>query len=203
MNNKFQNKYRIPSARCKNWDYTNDAAYFITICTQNRHHYFGKIIDGEMYLSDTGKIANEFWSEIPKHFPFVELGNFVIMPNHIHGILILNKPVETLHCNVSNPNENNDALHCNVENIQTLQCNVSTEKNDMGKISPKSGSVSVIVRSFKSAVTKISKKTNPDFGWQSRFYDHVIRDAVSFENIRNYIDQNPLKWKEDSFFGTE
>jgi len=106
MQNKFQNKYRIPSARLQTWDYANNGAYFITICTQNREHFFGNIKNGIMQLSEIGKLAAQFWYEIPNHFPMVELGNFVVMPNHVHGILIINKTndepfVETRHCLVS------------------------------------------------------------------------------------------------------
>ena len=91
MQNKFKNKYRISSARLQSWDYSNNGAYFITICTQNRNHFFGKIQNQEMHLSEIGKLAEKYWLEIPEHFPFVELGNFVVMPNHFHGILIINK----------------------------------------------------------------------------------------------------------------
>ncbi len=96
MQNKFQNKYRISSARLQSWDYSTNGTYFITICTQNREHFFGKIQNQEMHLSELGKLAQQFWLEITLHFPFVELGNFVVMPNHVHGILIINKStVET------------------------------------------------------------------------------------------------------------
>lgn len=91
MHDKFLNKYRISSARLQHWDYGSDALYFVTICTQNREHYFGEIADGKINLSDTGKMASRFWSEIPNHFPFVQLGEFVVMPNHVHGIIIIDK----------------------------------------------------------------------------------------------------------------
>jgi len=91
---KFRNKYRIPSNRLKNWDYGSNSAYFITICTKNREHFFGEIQNGKMQLNELGKNAFQFWMEIPNHFPFIELGNFVVMPNHTHGILIIDKPVE-------------------------------------------------------------------------------------------------------------
>jgi putative transposase len=89
---KYQNKYRIASARAQWWDYGWNGAYFITICTQNREHYFGEIENGKMVLSPMGIIADILWHEIPNHASFVELGDFVVMPNHIHGILILDKP---------------------------------------------------------------------------------------------------------------
>ena len=104
---RFQDKYRIPSARLKNWDYGCNGSYFITICTQNRDNYFGKIVIVEtpnlgvstitsnimthMQLSEIGKIVYHYWNEIPNHFPFVELGEFVVMPNHIHGIITIDK----------------------------------------------------------------------------------------------------------------
>ena len=98
---KFKNKYRIPSNRLKNWDYSTNAAYFITICTQNREHFFGKIINGEMHLNELGENATRFWLDIPIHFPFIELGNFVVMPNHMHGLLIINKtPNNTNGCGI-------------------------------------------------------------------------------------------------------
>ncbi len=81
MDDKFQNKYRISSTRLQNWDYGWDASYYVTICTKNREHYFGKIVDGEMCLSEIGGIAQQCWREIPDHFPFVILDAFVIMPD--------------------------------------------------------------------------------------------------------------------------
>lgn len=97
MFEKFRNKYRIPSTRLNNWDYGKNGAYFITICTKNREHFFGEILsvnnNNEMQFTEIGVLADQFWSEIPKHFPFVELGNFQIMPNHVHGILIIDKKI--------------------------------------------------------------------------------------------------------------
>jgi putative transposase len=95
---KFQNKYRITTTRLQNWDYGSNGAYFITICTHNREHYFGEIISNNtssnveqfMQLNEIGLLAKKYWLEIPKQFPYVELGNFVIMPDHTHGILIIN-----------------------------------------------------------------------------------------------------------------
>jgi putative transposase len=92
---KFQNKYRIPSARLKGYDYGSNGMYFVTICTQNRLHYFGEIVSTSLRPTVIGQIAIDFWNEIPKHFPFVELDEFIIMPNHIHGILFFNKPNKT------------------------------------------------------------------------------------------------------------
>jgi len=89
---KYQNKYRIASTRAAWWNYGWNGAYFITICTRNREHLFGEIRNGEIILSNLGVIANVLWHEIPMHAPNVDLGDFIVMPNHIHGIVILNKP---------------------------------------------------------------------------------------------------------------
>jgi REP element-mobilizing transposase RayT len=249
---KFQNKYRIPSARHPNWDYTRHGAYFITICTKNRLHHFGTIEKGKSKLSTIGAIVQGFWYDIPRHFDHVELGEFIVMPNHIHGILILKPPsVETLHCNVlpnahivsndmgtignivsndmgtignivSNDTDpignivsnDTDPIGNIVSNDmgnrddKTLQCNVSTDagkRQFFSDISPKSGSVSTIIRSFKSVCTKHINLTFPklNFDWQTRFWDNIIGNDESFVRISHYIENNPKKWEEDKFFKDE
>ena len=183
---KYNNKYRIESVRLKDWDYRNNGAYFITINTGNRKHFFGEIINSEMRLSPIGEYAENFWMEIPNHFPFVELGNFVVMPNHTHGILIINN-VKSLHCN---------------DIDKSLHCNDSTTNQYYSDISPKSGSISTIIRSYKSVVSKHARLLNPEFNWQPKFHDHIIRNSESFERIQNYIENNPSNWKEDKFYTT-
>jgi len=215
---KFQNKYRIGSARLKKWDYRNDAAYFITICTQGRECFFEGITDGKMNLSAIGIIADVLWYEITNHTKNVELGSFVVMPNHIHGILILNGNdipktenilvdrvaendcdgaiVETLHA-TSLQSTNATSLP---QNLQPPTPEPSQKNEFMSNISPKSGSVSTILRSYKSAVTKHTHRLAFDFGWQERFYDHIIRDEQSFQTITKYIINNPSRWHDDEFY---
>jgi REP element-mobilizing transposase RayT len=110
---KFRDKYRIPSARAQWWDYGCDAAYFITICTKNRKYFFGDVINGIMELSESGMIANNHWLEIPEHFPFIKLGAHIIMPNHIHGILIIKQS--------ANPNKSTDAQFGRLRIIRTIR----------------------------------------------------------------------------------
>ena len=189
MQNKFKNKYRISSVRLQTWDYSNNGAYFITICTQNRHHFFGNINSGIMQLSEIGKLAEQFWYEIPNHFPMVELGNFVVMPNHVHGILIIDKT------NDESFSESVETRQCLVSTIHSNTIIGSSRFQNQGK-----NTISSIVGSYKSIVTKISRQINPNFGWQSRFHDHIIRNSESFDNIQHYIGQNPSKCKEDTFY---
>ncbi|GIV42929.1 MAG: hypothetical protein KatS3mg035_0052 [Bacteroidia bacterium] len=192
---KFQNKYRIPSTRLQNWDYRWAGAYFITICTHNRKHYFGEIHNGKMELSHIGIIADILWYEIPYHAQNVELGAFVVMPNHVHGIII-----------ITNDNDNNNTVPVVVETLHAtslppLREPSSEPKNEqMSKISPKPHSISTIVRSYKSAVTKHARRLGFEFQWQSRFYDHIIRNDEAFQKITRYINNNPINWKEDKFF---
>ena len=186
---KFKNKYRIPSARLQSWDYGSNGAYFITICTHNREHLFGDVVDGKMQLNELGKIAEKYWMEIPNHFPFIQLGNFVVMPNHTHGILIINKsPVETPNLGVSTDT-----------NRDTDTGGTAGTGGRNPKWKPKT--IGVIINQYKRIVTIKARKIHADFRWQSRFHDHIIRNAGSFERIQNYIEQNPLKWGKDKFYG--
>jgi len=89
---KFKGKYRIPSARWAVWDYGSNAAYFVTICIADRTHGFGQVVKDEMILTPLGQAAFDCWVAIPDHFPFVVLDGFVVMPNHVHGIIIIDKP---------------------------------------------------------------------------------------------------------------
>ncbi len=177
MPDKFRNKYRISSARLQNWDYGRNAAYFVTICTKNREHYFGSVQspnlgDSTMQLSPIGKLAEKYWMEISRHFPFVQLNAFVVMPNHVHGIIVIDRnDVETPKLGVSTPAPNNPAA----------------EKW-------KSGTLGVIINQYKRAVTINARKINPHFAWQSRYHDHIIRNNDSFELICNYILSNPENW---------
>ena len=203
---KFKNKYRIPSARKPDWDYRNAGAYFITICTHNRIHHFGNVKNGKMLLNGMGAMVQGFWYEIPKHFDHVQLGEFIAMPNHIHGIIILmdsgNDISQKTDFTPSDDMHSNRVQTRHSNNVQTRHCHVSTTHNDFyKKITPKSGSISTIIGSFKSVCTKYIRRDYSDsnFKWQERFHDHIIRDDNSFERISNYIINNPKKWMDDKF----
>ena len=201
MQNKFKNKYRISSARLQSWDYSNNGAYFITICTQNRNHFFGKIQNQEMHLSEIGKLAEKYWLEIPEYFPFVEVGSFVVMPNHFHGILIINKlnidsTVETRFiASVNNDGVDDQNKTRLIVSLPGKMGGFSADNNPM-----LTDSISKIIRWYKGRCSFECRKLDPNFGWQSRFHDHIIRNANAFVNIQNYIANNPAKWKEDTFW---
>ncbi len=211
---KYKNKYRISSARLQTWDYGWSAAYFITICTKYMNHYFGEIENGEMKLSKVGVIADVLWHEIKKHHKNILLDAFVVMPNHIHGILILNdyKEDDTKNKdnidNYSNSNINNGNVSGGdriypvsteelIEFNKKLQAKTPGEKRfrNQGK-----RTVSSIIGSYKAAVTRHCRRLDYDFNWQERFYDHIIRNEHSFKRIAEYIYNNPKTWKDDKYY---
>jgi REP element-mobilizing transposase RayT len=175
------------SMRLKWYDYRKEGAYFITICARDHNCIFGEITNGEITLRDLGRIAKNCWEEIPDHFENVVLDEFVIMPNHIHGIIVINSKIKS-------------------DNINNAKCrgvkfNAPTKNNKSqyySDISPKPGSISVIIRTFKSTITRWCKKNGfRNFRWQRNFYDRIIRNEKELSHIRQYIINNPLNWQVD------
>jgi len=201
---KFRGKYRIESNRLKNYDYSQNGAYFITIVTKNRNHFFGNITDKKMALSKIGEIVQKYWDEIPQHFSFIHLDEMVVMPNHIHGILWIDGDggggsgdggvgggIETLHATFLSSIQS-------IPSIQSTPTSPSQSQNQkMAEISPKRGSLATVIRSFKSAVTRESRNILPQFAWQPNFHDHIIRNQNELNRIRKYIASNPKKWERD------
>ncbi len=173
----FKGKYRIKSTRLKGYNYGSNGYYYVTICTKDRCHYFGEIINHKMIYNRVGYLAIKFWREIPKHFKYVEMDAFIVMPNHVHGVIRI---------------RGNNAV------VETLHCNIST-KTLFSYVSPKKHSLSVIIRSYKSICSKTINHSFPatNFKWQSLFYDEIIKNEQHLNNVRKYIKNNPLKWEKD------
>jgi REP element-mobilizing transposase RayT len=194
MADKFQNKYRIASTRLQHWDYGWTAACFVTICTKNRVSFFGEVKEGKMQLSHVGIIADICWHEIKQHAENIELDVFVVMPNHVHGILILNGSlpdvmVETRHA-------------LSLPSPSPSQSSAPPEKSIGQKRFQNQGknTLSSIIGGYKSAMTKHSHRLGFDFAWQVSFHDHVIQDEQSLFRIQNYILNNPGNWDQDKFY---
>lgn len=206
---KFQNKYRIQSARLQGYDYGSSGAYFITICTKNRIHFFGKIVETDsnppqngidrnshqkMELNDIGILVENEWLKTIELRPDMnlQLDAYVVMPNHFHGIIIIGD---------NQYNTGRDGLQSvsmgNINNNTKDGLQSGSTQNVFGT---QSKNIASIIRGFKSAVTKNARLLNPTFEWQTRFHDHIIRDEKSFNNIHYYICNNPKKWKEDTFY---
>ncbi len=186
MPGKYKNKYRNESLRLQNWDYGWNAAYFVTMCTKNRSFYFGDILieaqnlgSQHMQLSEIGKIAHSRWQEISDHFPYIKLGSYIVMPDHVHGIIIIDKPC-------GGP-------------INRAPTRASTGKIPGGITGNKNpmlhDNLSRVIRWYKGPVTFESRQLDPGFAWQPLFYDHIIRNKRSYQNISRYIINNPRNWK--------
>ncbi|MDQ2715156.1 MAG: transposase [Chloroflexota bacterium] len=173
------------SVRLPHYNYSQADFYFITICTYERQCTLGEIAHKEMYLSAAGNIVQSIWTTLPKRFPGLELDDYVIMPNHIHGILVLTKIPS-----VSGPDDlthTQHALHATSGNITT-----SGQPDSFP-------SLGGIIRTFKAAATyHIHSGGISAFAWQGRFYDNIIRDEERLAYIRDYIANNPALWEEDS-----
>jgi len=178
------------SIRLKGWDYRNPGLYFITICTKDRAHHFGEIRDGIMGLSVPGCLAWHFWREIPKHQANVVLDEFVVMPNHLHGIVGIEASLKD--------DQSEEATHPVGTLHATSVRDEDRPQSVMSDISPEAGSLSVIMRSYKSAFTRwCNRNGHKYFDWHPKFYDHIIRNEKALHRIRKYIYDNPLKWQQD------
>jgi putative transposase len=185
---EFRNKYRIPSARMPSWDYSTNGLYYITVCTFHREMILGKIENHEMVLSAIGVIVMDEWNKSFQIRRELFCDVFVIMPDHLHAILRIHddKSVET-HGNI-----------VETHGRASLQPFNSEQKRGIAYRSPKS--ISSFVACFKSAATKHINEfrdTPNKPVWQPRFHDHIIRNDAEYQRIRNYIIENPLKYKND------
>lgn len=164
---------RHKSIRISEFDYSQPGAYYLTLVTQDRQQILGQIVDNEMILSEVGKMVEEVWIAIPNHFASVELGEFVIMPNHIHGIISI-----------------------------TVEATHASPLPRISK-GPMPGSIGAIVGSFKSAATKRFheiQKYQESRLWQRNYYEHIIRNERDYLAIYEYILANPMNWEKDEEF---
>ncbi|HEX6899104.1 MAG TPA: transposase [Thermoanaerobaculia bacterium] len=157
----FRNRYRIPSARLVSWDYRWAGGYYVTICTLGRVHWFGEVVDGEVLLSRIGEVIALEWLKIPRSHPRVILDEWIVMPDHLHGILIFRGMPE----------------------------------RDSGPLAQSLGSA---MGQFKSKATKRiwGDLRQPEFDWQERFHDTILRDQEDLDRVRAYIRDNPRRWSE-------
>ena len=209
----FRNKYRIPSARKVDHDYSG-GAYFVTICCEDRECFFGHIVedgDGEkkMILNDIGRYAEQVLTCLPLHSPYAAVPLWVVMPNHVHLIVVIDGEktpyerrgnVETRHT-TSNDSPFRPVETRHATSLPEPTPKPTNEKNAfMQEIANMQGWLSVAVGGFKSAVTKYAGENNIEFGWQTRFHDHIIRNQKEMNRIAEYIENNVAKWKEDCFY---
>lgn len=187
-NVKFDpDRHHRRSLRLQGYDYSQAGAYFVTICTQDRECLFGKVVTGQVDLSKIGRLVTDCWHAIPQHFDHVVSDEFVVMPNHIHGIIVIAEDARV-----------------GVQYIEPLQIEPLQIEPLHGKpghhayqhVIPQS--VGSIVRSYKAAVTRFANENEREsIIWQRSYYEHVIRHERALNAIREYIRNNPLNWAQD------
>lgn len=194
----YKGKYRRQTIRLKNWDYTQNAKYFVTICTKDRRHFFGQVVRGEMELSDLGKIVYEEWEKTFQIRPYIHRDEFIVMPNHVHMMVWIG------HGRGIGSRCGDDCVHG-----QTTDCG-ETCVGGYGEaaprrygdgIPPKPDSLGSIIGSYKSACTRrIRESGHAGFSWQDNYWENIVRDVKSYARIINYIQKNPENWTGDRFY---
>ncbi len=205
------NKPHLPqraSIRLPGYDYTQPGAYFITLCTQWREALFGEIVNGEMRLSAAGRVAAAEWRRLGRQFPGIRVGAFVVMPNHVHGILVIEDvgatrrgPINTLVDEGGSPVPGQDA---GVE--ATRRGQINTPGDEAGSPvgdrpnGPAEGSLGAVIGQFKSRATRRIRSI-PGYEqipvWQRNYYEHIIRNEAEWGMIAEYIKNNPGRWEQD------
>lgn len=192
-------KHHRRSIRLKGYDYAQPGAYFVTIVTYQRECLFGEIVDGEMRLNEYGKIVQKWWNEIPNHFPNVEIVVFVIMPNHIHGIILISAdrrgtvPVPGV----------DDKTNVETENLGGETPNQGERTSQSGGETPplRAPTLGQVVAYFKYQSTKEMNALDGTGTitklWQRNYYEHIIRNRREMAKIWDYIETNPLHWADD------
>ena len=190
---KYRNKYRVKSTRLTNWDYGWQAYYFVTICTCDKAHFFGEINNNEMYLHDIGLIAEQEWLKTFEMRPDMnlEMCEYVVMPNHFHAIIGIG-------ANRYNTCNNVCGGACGGASCTSTSCKHGNGK-PKNKFGAQSKNLASVIRGFKIGVTRNARLIQQDFSWQSRFYEHIIRNKDSYNRISDYIRNNPSNWKKDRF----
>jgi putative transposase len=176
--------FRRKSLRLKGFDYSEDGAYFVTVCTEAQKHWFGRVDEnGEMHCNQYGKIVWECWLDLPKHYFNMELDLFVVMPNHVHGIIFINNYIQPITAG------------------EGLRLSPTLDPSTI-----KRHGIPEFVRALKSFS---SRRMNPLRGknrppiWQRTYWDNIIRNETMLNEVRQYTLSNPAKWAEDRFYSEE
>jgi putative transposase len=180
-------KHHRRSIRLKNYDYSQAGAYFVTICTRNRVHLFGEVVDGEMRLNDAGRMVAEVWKSLPERFATVMLDAFVVMPNHFHGIIVIVDTVGAPLVGAQDRGRHGDA-----------------PTGATTRVAPTLGDVigafkSVTTVEYVRGVRERGWRAFPKRLWQRNYYEHIIRNERELDAIRRYIFDNPQHWYADQY----
>ncbi len=194
------NYYDLPdrhSARLQTYDYRQPGYYYVTICVAQRKCVLSNIVNSEVYLCPAGLILQEEWNKLPERFQHVRLDQYVIMPNHFHGIVIFENPQQG----------SLEAIDINASRVPARFRQYIDGKQQVQRVAPdtkgneKLPILGEVIRTLKAASTyHIRKTSNLDFVWEARLYEHVIRTVSDLTRIREYICNNPVSWQEDMLY---
>jgi len=187
------------SIRLKGYDYSKEGLYFVTICCQDRVHLFGKIINGQMVLNAAGLMADRWIKEIENKFPDIQIDEYVIMPNHMHIIIVNNGAAL-----------NNGAVRVDLCVDPSIKDDASNKihKTSSTEGEHKGSPLHRVVQWFKTMTTNYYIQGVKTLGWEPfnkkiwhrNYYEHIIRDDRAYHNIAQYIKNNPLNWDKDKFY---
>jgi len=182
------------SIRLTDYDYSLTGAYFMTVCAWKKEYLFGEIRDGEMRLNECGEIVAKCWDDLPNHYDHAQLDEFVIMPNHVHGIIVLNVGAGLKPARFDEP-----ALSDEPTRFDQL-ARSDAQRAGFKPAPTKQHGLPEIVRAFKTFSSRRINDIRNTPGhplWQRNYYEHIIRDEKELRAVREYIRYNPLKWDED------
>jgi REP element-mobilizing transposase RayT len=196
--------YNLPQRKSPRatWHDYNGANYFITICTKNRELYFGDVVDGRMELSEIGEWAvKQIEQTAIIRQNDVEIPMFVVMPNHVHLIVIYNRVKPRRDAPRASICWDTSIVSVSNVSADNMPDNVSADAHGASlQFGPQSGNLPSVVRGIKSAVTKYAIEHDIPFAWQPRYHDHIIRNQLEMNRIADYIQNNPMKWELDRFY---
>ena len=186
--------------RLAGFDYSNGGYYFVTICTKNRINCFGNIVNEQMMLNAYGQIVEQQWTWLQKQYKYVSLDEYIIMPNHMHGIVVIDRSVGNGRDH-SGGNSRDHSTENSDHSVGNSRDHSLGNSRDCSLRREKIKSLSELIGAFKTTSSKLIHRIGLNrFEWQKSFYDHIIRNEISLFNIRKYIKNNPIKWESDRYY---
>lgn len=195
--------YDRHTIRLRGYEYSAPGLYYVTVCEKSGKCLFGEVVDCEVKLSALGEIVRDCWEGIPKHFENADVDRYIIMPNHVHGIVILNESlVGTRHADGKNKISGRGFIHETLSSKGLIN-QTPTNTNSLALPLMKDSRITLgkIVRAYKAQCSKlIHDAGHPEFHWQRNYYEHIVRDGNDLDRIREYILENPMNWEHDEYF---
>jgi putative transposase len=184
------------SIRYRGYNYTSAGAYFVTVCVEDRACAFGEVVGCEARLTDVGYVVAVTWETLPERFPTIDIDSFVVVPNHVHGIVFVGA---RFIAPIAPSSEGHLDSHPAAV-VRTTIDRVALQKGAMNRAptNPANPALGEIVRTFKAVSTRLIRTScDPSFAWQRNYYERIVRNDPELDRIRAYIANNPTNWHED------